>query len=213
MLQVVGPKDSGKTSFCEEAVKELRGRGYRVGYVKSVGGHGLDLQDRDTGRVPADVRVGVARKETVLFLDLDIDAVLGLLALLGLDYVLVEGFKSRELGVRVGFGGYTEGPTVPAEEIDTSPADAVERYAVKYTADIDCGRCGPGSCRDFRRAVARGEEDPDGCAAPEDVTVLVDGKPLGLNPFVGDLVKSVVEALVGSMKGGGGNDVIVALRR
>ncbi|WP_456483594.1 molybdopterin-guanine dinucleotide biosynthesis protein MobB [Methanopyrus kandleri] len=209
----MGPKDSGKTSFCEEAVEELRGRGYRVGYVKSVGGHGLDLQDRDTGRVPADVRVGVAREETVLFLNSDIDAVLGLLALLGLDYVLVEGFKSRELGVRVGFGDYTEGPTVPAEEIDTSPADAVERYAVKYTADIDCGKCGPGSCRDFRRAVARGEEDPDGCAAPEDVTVLVDGKPLGLNPFVGGLVKSVVEALVGSLKGGGGNDVIVALRR
>ncbi|WP_088336184.1 molybdopterin-guanine dinucleotide biosynthesis protein MobB [Methanopyrus sp. KOL6] len=213
MLQVVGPKDSGKTSFCEEAVEGLRVSGYRVGYVKSVGEHHLDLRDRDTGRVPADVRVGMAKKETVLLLDLDIDSVLGLLALLGFDYVLIEGFKSRELGVRVGFGGYTEGPTVPAEELDTPPADVVERYAVKYTADINCGKCSPGSCSDFRRAVARGKEDPDGCAVPEDVTVLVDGKPLGLNPFVGDLVKSVVEALVGNLKGGDGNEVIVSIRR
>ncbi|WP_457619370.1 molybdopterin-guanine dinucleotide biosynthesis protein MobB [Methanopyrus sp.] len=209
----MGPKDSGKTSFCEEAVEGLRDRGYVVGYVKSVGERGLDLRGRDTGRVPADVRVGVAKEETALFLDLNIDAVLGLLALLGLDYVLIEGFKSRELGVRVGFDGYAEGPTVPAEEIDTSPADAVERYAVKYTADADCGRCSPGSCSDFRRAVARGEEDPDRCVAPEDVTVLVDGEPLDLNPFVGRLVRNVVEALVGSLKGGEGSSLIVALRR
>ncbi len=213
VLQVVGPKDSGKTSFCRRAVQGLRKRGYRVGYVKSVGEPRLDLRSRDTGRVPADVRAGVAESETVLFLpELEVDAILGLLSLLGIDYAVVEGFGSRELGVRVGFCGRHEGATIPVEELEGAPEDAVVRYAVKYTAEADCGRCGYDSCHAFRRAVARGEASPDDCRAPELATVLVDERPVPLNPFVERVVRNVVAGLVSSLRGGEGDRALVAVR-
>ncbi len=210
VLQVVGPKGSGKTEFCAEAAEELTEEGYRVGYVKSVGERRLDLKSRDTGRVPADVRVGVAEEETVAFLDLDLDGALALLALVGVDYALVEGFRSREVGTRVDLGRDGRGPTVPLE--GESPGEIVRKYAVKYTAEADCGRCGYDSCRAFWRAVARGEVSPDDCRVPENAAVLVDDRPLHLNPFVARLVRNVVGSLVRSLKGGGGERALVAVR-
>ncbi len=215
VVQVVGSKGSGKTTLCAALVEEGSRFFDRIAYVKSTHLDVFDVRGRDTATVGADVRIGVGRSETVVFADRrDVEDVLAILALLGFDLVVVEGFASRELSVRLSTDGeHDPDDALVAVTPGEDPAELVERYALKYTGDADCGRCGYGTCAGFRRAVARGEARPDDCEAEETPTILVDERPLTLGSFVAALVEEVVKALVRSLKGGEGDEILLRVRR
>lgn len=215
VVQVVGSKGSGKTTLCAALVEEGSRLFDRVAYVKSTHLDAFDVRGRDTATVEADARIGVGRSETVVFTDRkDVEDILAILALLGFDLVVVEGFASKELSVRLSTDGeHDPDDALVAVTPEEDPTELVERYALKYTGDADCGRCGYGSCAGFRRAVAGGEARPEDCKAEETPTILVDGRPLTLGPFVATLVEEVVKALVGSLKGGEGDEVLLRVRR
>jgi len=99
VIQVVGGSSSGKTTFIRSLVAELRGLG-RVAAVKHLGGHPYMLEPgRDTtlyfeGGVEASV--GVDSEKSVYSVRSDsLDDVLRTLSERGIDYAVLEGWKSR----------------------------------------------------------------------------------------------------------------------
>jgi len=96
VITVAGYKNSGKTSLIEELIPKLKERG-RVGTVK----HMHHQEDRgDTARhmrAGADVVIGIGEDMKVMVRESDLKEALDLLADLGMDFAVLEGFKSSEL--------------------------------------------------------------------------------------------------------------------
>ncbi len=101
LVAVVGGKHSGKTTLIEHLTAELKNRNYKVGAIKEmVRIPTLDTPQTETDRIAkagAEIIVAVPRNETVIFIKrrLGIDAILPYL--IGLDYVVLEGFESEKI--------------------------------------------------------------------------------------------------------------------
>ncbi|HEU5141411.1 MAG TPA: molybdopterin-guanine dinucleotide biosynthesis protein B [Bacillales bacterium] len=103
VLQVVGFKNSGKTSLIESLIVASQKTGYRAGIIKHHGhGGGLELHDRkkDTGRFrdSGAVVTGItAENELEMRLagdsPLEIEQIVEFYQQLPLDFILIEGFK------------------------------------------------------------------------------------------------------------------------
>ena len=97
IVAVVGGKHSGKTTVIERLIAELKSRMYHVATVKEmVRIPTLDTPDTETdryARAGAEVIVAVPREETVVFIKkrLTINDILP--HLVGVDYVILEGFE------------------------------------------------------------------------------------------------------------------------
>lgn len=223
---VVGFKDSGKTTLAVRLIGILSSQGYRVAAVKHAHG-GLDLRG-DSGRLfAAGARQVFALSDNaseVLTAGVSLEE--ALTALRAYDFVVVEGFKERFPGVRVAVvrsreeleklqspllvAAYTpaelEGVGVPVfkpGEEEQLAAFLAEK-AFEPPAGLNCGLCGLESCLEFAQAVARGEASPSGCRVlASKVKLVVDGRAIELNPFVQDLFRNVVKALVSTLKGVG----------
>jgi molybdopterin-guanine dinucleotide biosynthesis adapter protein len=100
LIAVIGGKHSGKTTVIEHLIGELKHRGYRVGAIKEmVRIPTLDTPATETYRYSiagAETIVAVPRDETVVFIKrrLNIEEILPFL--IGLDYVVLEGFESEK---------------------------------------------------------------------------------------------------------------------
>ncbi|MBC7114311.1 MAG: molybdopterin synthase catalytic subunit [Archaeoglobi archaeon] len=97
VITVAGYKNTGKTSLVEELVRELGKRG-RVGTIK----HMHHEEDRgDTARhmkAGADAVIGISSESSRLMMkELSLREALDILADLGMDYAIIEGFKTSEL--------------------------------------------------------------------------------------------------------------------
>ncbi|MEM4666451.1 MAG: molybdopterin-guanine dinucleotide biosynthesis protein B [Thermofilum sp.] len=223
---VVGFKDSGKTTLAEKLVGILASRGYRVAAVKHAHS-GLNLQGDSARLFAAGAERVVALSENVSEViagSLSLEEALA--ALRAYDFVVVEGFKERFPGVRVAvarsreeleklqspllvaaysaaeLGGASVPIFKPGEE--ERLADLLTEKAFEPPAGLNCGFCGFSSCIEFARAVAKGEVSPSGCRVlASRVKLVVDGKAVELNPFVQDVVRNVVRALVSTLKGVG----------
>lgn len=98
IIQVIGRKDSGKTSAIEKAVKRLKAEGKKVAVIKH-SHHEIDLQGKDTYRfwnAGADI-VLFNDNKCVAFYPCDIS----IISLLPVDVVIVEGYKDLELGKKI----------------------------------------------------------------------------------------------------------------
>jgi len=83
-------------------------------------------------------------------------------------------------------------------------ADLVYSKAVEFldaqTGRADCGYCGYPTCRAFTEAYIRGEARL-WCPVASDVKLSVDGKPIPLNPFVKNALRSTINGFLDSLKG------------
>ena len=79
----------------------------------------------------------------------------------------------------------------------------------------DCGMCSFGSCLSLANAVLRGEALLSDCPVLSDVSVIIDGKPLPLKPFVKSVVKALSTSLLSVLKGVPKDyrEVVIRLRR
>lgn len=101
VVSVVGWSGSGKTSFLERLIPELKSRGYRVGVIKHhPGSFEIDRPGKDTwrhARAGADA-VAIAGSERMALIKKVsngdwLEEVLGLMS--GVDIIITEGLKSR----------------------------------------------------------------------------------------------------------------------
>ena len=223
---MVGRKGSGKTTVAGAIARGLRERGYRVGVVKHVHGE-LDHRDKDTyvhGKY-SEVVGAVAGSEYAVFFKRS-GTLEDVLALMDVDFVVVEGFHENKTFPRVVCGKTAEevremfdGLEVAVSGVVASSGctfhvpvldpfrdrdrlvDIAERTAFKLP-NLNCGACGS-SCYGLARRIVAGEGSPSECVALSggDVRVSVDGRPLPLNPFVREVVRGVVAGLVRPLKG------------
>ncbi|AHC50627.1 hypothetical protein SUSAZ_00515 [Sulfolobus acidocaldarius SUSAZ] len=98
IIQVVGKKDSGKTSAIERAVKSLKDMGYSVTVLKH-SHHSLDSPGKDTFRFKQ------AGADYVLFFGNDcgmfIPCDINIIYLLPTDILIIEGYKDLSLGQKI----------------------------------------------------------------------------------------------------------------
>jgi len=230
-VAVVGYKDSGKTRVVEALVRELTGRGYRVGTVKHTAEDILlDTPGKDTWRHREAGSVATAilhGKSSALFIDryLSVDEAVSRLG--SLDYVVLEGFKSLETmakiivpleseeiqnlsnGLEIAVALLDERDlktqgSLPLMSLDdtTKLADIVEEKAFPMLAGLDCHGCGYETCLELGRAILAGEAKTERCVEyAPGFTLRVDGEVVALGPFVQDVTRNVVLGLVKSFKG------------
>ena len=224
-VSVVGYKNSGKTRVVEGLVRELRRRGLRVGTVKHIPSHRPDIPGKDTWRhmeAGAECVVATGPWGTAVWASNPVEP-WDIWLLWGLDFVVVEGFKklenmarivvarsvreARELSNGLEIAYVTEAedgleaPVVrPGEWVRL--ADIVLEKAFPALPGLNCGMCGFQSCRKLAEAIISGKAQPDSCrVVGGDVHLEVGGCRVPMNPFVRDLLGSLVRTFVSKLKG------------
>jgi molybdopterin-guanine dinucleotide biosynthesis protein B len=232
-VSVVGFKDSGKTRVVEALVRELVGRGFRVGTLKHTAESVLlDTPGKDTWRhrEAGSAATGILHgRGSAFFVDraLTVREALGMLG--DIDYVVTEGFKSLESmpklivprvegevgalsnGLEIGVvdvdgRGVQGGGGVPVIALKDAGglADVVEERAFPVLPGLDCHGCGVDTCLEFGVALLAGEAELGACVGyGEGFSLRVDGVEVVLGPFVQEVTRSVVLGLLSSFKGVG----------
>jgi len=99
IIQVVGRSGSGKTSFITKLVPELEKKG-RVAVIKHLGDHEFNLESgKDTTvffYAGATVSVGIDNQKSVAAIRTSrLEDVLTFISIQGIEYAIIEGFKSN----------------------------------------------------------------------------------------------------------------------
>lgn len=210
----VGKSDSGKTTFLEKVIAELRGRGYRVGVVKhDAHASEPDQPGKDTWRLR---RAGAARvmlsSARYLALVGEVEEELGLEEIAGrylsdVEIILTEGYKRSV---------YPKVEVCRAERSRELLCSPEELLAVVSDLHFDL------PCPQFVLDDARGVADlleerflrrPAGAGTSPQVVLRVDGRPVPLNPFIQEMLAEAVRGLVGALKGGKGERIELDIRK
>ncbi len=205
----VGKSDSGKTTFLEKVIAELKGRGYRVGVVKhDTHASEPDRPGKDTWRLR---RAGAGRvilsSARYLTLVEEVEEELGLEEIAGrylndVEIVLTEGYKRSP---------YPKVEVCRAERSRELLCSPEELLAVVSDLRFDL------PCPQFDLDDARGVADlleerflrrpgRTGEASPP-VVLRVDGRPVPLKPFIQEMLAGAVRGLLGALKGGRGEKI------
>ena len=99
IIQVVGRSNSGKTTFIKTLIPALKQQG-TVAVVKHLGDHDYELEDgKDTTAFfngGADISVGIDSHKAIIAIHKNsLDDILSILCGEGMDYAIIEGFKTR----------------------------------------------------------------------------------------------------------------------
>jgi molybdopterin-guanine dinucleotide biosynthesis protein B len=238
-VAVVGFRKSGKTTVVEGLVRELAGRGYRVGTIKHIREKkfSIDVQGKDTWRhaqAGARVVVSMAPQEVATITKRGrIKPVDVLRTLQWLDFIIIEGFRkvkgitkiatSRTTGEAaklvdkftiacVGSGRWGV-PVFSLNQIKEL-ANVVEKRALPVLPGLNCGSCEYKTCEEFALAVLAGRAELGDCLpmyAP--VRLRVDGKVVTLNPFVQGLIAGAVKGMLSPLKGTRGRVIELVVRK
>jgi len=134
IIQVAGLANTGKTTFIANLIPVLRSQG-KVGVVKHLGDHDFALEEgKDTTTFfenGADISAGVDSKKSVtVFRSTDIDEILLIFKRSGIDFAIIEGFKTRNF-TKIIIGDYQDGPCIlsnPSPEEVLSSLSQFEDY-------------------------------------------------------------------------------------
>lgn len=218
-VNVVGFKNSGKTTLAVRLAAALGRRGRRVAGAKFA--HcGFDRENADTGKLAAVCRAvaGLSPSEAMLIWPRK-RYLPDLVPLLDCDCLVVEGGKelgwlprvvlTREETDREALGADLALAEFGAAGTGREPSEAdVERLADLVVErgfvlpGLDCATCGRPDCRGLAADIVAGRAEPGDCQAlGGEVRVTVSGVPLALNPFTAKLVSGTLRGLLGGLKG------------
>lgn len=220
-VSITGFKKSGKTTLSLALAQALENMGLRVGIIKHTH-HGIDLPHSDTDILSAPGRtvVAVHEAQSVLFFN-EAMPVRALFALIDADIVLVEGGKENTWLPRIVCLHHA------VESEDLRPELTIASYGQSFSADVphfgleqvedlavllcqksfvlpglDCGACGFADCGGMAAAIVAGEKRPSDCRAlPEDIQIRINGKDMGLNPFVARMLGGALRGMLSELKG------------
>ena len=99
IIQIIGNSNSGKTTFIQNLIPEFKKKG-SVAVIKHLGDHIYTIEEgKDTTiffNSGADISVGIDSDKTVIMIHQNtLDNALGNLFDLGMDFVIIEGFKKQ----------------------------------------------------------------------------------------------------------------------
>jgi len=231
-FSVVGFHGTGKTRLVVSIIKELTRRGYRVGTVKHIPEKHftIDRAGKDTwvhAKAGAELVVSLAPGEVAKIEKRSARLEEVLKSLSGVDFVIVEGFKSfsglakvvvaqseaeakklvDELTIACVGLKWSSVPSFNFGQV-RKITDLVEEKSFPPLFDLDCKQCGFESCRNFAVAVVSGRKRWDDCPALTNGVVLkIDGKQVSLNQFVQDLLAGMVREMVAALKSSRGREI------
>lgn len=234
-VNVVGFKDTGKTTLCAGLIEALGARGLTCAALKFTHLAGLDKEGTDTAKLlGAALAVGAIGESEAAVFWRGQKTLADLAPLLGGDVLVVEGGKplgvlprivlarsageARELGA--GEGGLAIAVYGP-EGVDGVPAVAdlarladLVRERAFLLPGLDCGGCGRETCRALAAKIVAGAAKPSECVAlGGEVSITVDGAELALNPFVARILRSGITAMLGELKGYAPGETVIRIRK
>jgi molybdopterin-guanine dinucleotide biosynthesis protein B len=220
-ISIVGPKNSGKTTLGLKLAEHFKQSGLSVAAAK-FSHHGFDWQDTDTTQYAkiCDAVAGLGPSETFVhwtghrFLP-------DLLPLLTADVLIVEGGKTlgflpRILCLRgdlsdgtdwlapelaIGSYGDETVDNVPAFDDIASLAETVLDKGF-FLPGMDCETCGRPDCRTLAAEIVAGKASTKACLAMHNsITVDINGAPVGMKPFVEDIISAAIREMLRTLKG------------
>ncbi|AWR97069.1 molybdopterin-guanine dinucleotide biosynthesis protein B [Acidianus sulfidivorans JP7] len=116
VFQIIGKKDSGKTTIIERLIPKLKDQGYLVGIIKH-SHHVIDDENKDTFkfRKAGGDLVFFASNDCALFFDCNN---MKFIHLIPVDIILVEGFKDLNLGYKIETKGINDVDKIVSEVLD-----------------------------------------------------------------------------------------------
>ncbi|MBI2864255.1 MAG: molybdopterin-guanine dinucleotide biosynthesis protein B [Chloroflexi bacterium] len=201
IISIVGKSNVGKTTFLVKLLPELKKRGYRVATVKhDVHGFEMDRPGKDSWRhaqAGSDVVVVSSPEKLAMIRPTDHDWTLPEIGhLIGdsVDIIITEGFKREE---------------APKIEIHRKEVSSellcTARELVALVTDEQLGIAAPQFGLDDAAGVAGVLEKRflAGARTESEVTLVTDGKPIALAPFVRDAIVGTLVGLLSTLKGMG----------
>lgn len=233
-VAVTGFKNSGKTRVVEALTKELTERGYKVGTLKHTADDiTLDTPGKDTSRHRAAGSGATAilqENTTAIFIDQHLSLQQAAEKLGPLDYLIIEGFKTKDTHVRiivprengeleqlmngleiavvkVPESKFDKKTGIPVFSISQASelADNVEARAFPMLPGLDCHSCGYPDCKSMGAALLAGESEITQCVGYKtDFMLKVNGSDIPLGGFTRKALQNVVLGFIKSLKGGDG---------
>lgn len=220
-VSIVGPKNSGKTTLGLELARHFKKMGLTVAAAK-FSHHGFGWHDSDTTEYAktCDAVAGLGPDETFVHWT-DQRFLPDILPLLTADVLIVEGGKQlgylpRILCLR---GDLKDGTdwlapelaiaTYGDETIEGVPSlDSIVALAETvlekgfFLPGMDCETCGRPDCKTLAAEIIKGTITTDACLAMHNsIEVDINGAPLGMKPFVEDLVSAAIREMLRTLKG------------
>lgn len=221
-VSIVGYKKSGKTTLTRKLADTLEARGKSVTIAKFTHS-GLSTPDTDTGNFAKENRtvIGLSEKECAIHWG-EKKMLPDVLPLAQADYLLIEGGKTLSWLPRIillraseeqealdkglaiaSFGdlGATDLPNYTDATLEEL-VDCIEEKAFMLPA-LDCGACGEETCEVIAQKIVAGKATMKACKSVNNasMSITVNGSPVGLNPFVENIIRGSIEGMLGSLKG------------
>jgi molybdopterin-guanine dinucleotide biosynthesis adapter protein len=218
-LSIVGFKKSGKTALMLDLIRELKKRGVKVSAAK-FSHHSFDRQDTDTEKIGGEVidLAGLTDSET-FFSWSGKKYLPDLVPLMSGDVLLVEGGKGLgwlprvltlkspeeatmlDKGLALATMGDVRTDYLPHLDSAAGLADLLLDKGF-ILPGLDCGSCGYETCSGLAAKIVFGAAGPGDCLAKGDsLEIKVNGKTLGMNPFVERVICKSILGMLSELKG------------
>lgn len=220
-ISIIGPKNSGKTTLGIDLARALKKKGLRVAAAK-FSHHGFDWSEADTSKYAevCDAVAGLSSAESFVHWT-DRRFLPDLLPLFTADVLIVEGGKSLGYLPRILClnGDLTDGTDWLSPELaiatygDTSIDGIISENSIDALADIvldkgfflpglDCKSCGREDCKGLALEIVAEKVSTDACLAMHNsIEVDINGAPLGMKPFVEDIISASIREMLRTLKG------------
>ncbi len=214
VIGIIGPKKSGKTTLICNILKEFRKRNIDVATIKH-SSHNITIDKEGTDSYKfkkySTITVLSTNNETAFFYD-DLD-LYHILSKLDNDFVIIEGFKEQLKKLNIpkilmvkGDEGLELGDSqtiMAIKDYNYKIDEVIEKVLEKSITpsyNLNCGHCGY-NCKLFVEEVVDGNIKWNQCVLSNGVKLVVDGKTIPMNPFVSNIVRNTLKAIVSSLKG------------
>jgi len=220
-VSIVGPKNSGKTTLGLKLARHFKDSGLKVAAAK-FSHHGFDWQDTDTTGYAAicDTVAGLGPEETFVHWT-DRRFLPDILPLLTADVLIVEGGKTMGYLPRILClnGDLKDGTDwlLPELAIASCGEKTIDGIAacddIKALAKIvlekgfflpgmDCETCGRPDCKTLAADIVAGKTTTRACLALHNtIEVNINGAPVGMKPFVEDIISASIREMLRTLKG------------
>ncbi len=213
IISVVGTKDTGKTTLVTKIIEELVNRDFDVGTIKHMH-ESFDVEGRDTWKhrkAGAELVIGSA-DETFFLLNesLELDNILTIIECMKkLDFLVIEGLKTSHYA-KISVSSFEDEYTIKkvnVMEMDDnelkSLVNLIEERSYSRLPELNCNECGYERCKDFAKALAKGEVAENTCAMKKEkeIELKIDGLSIPMNPFVQTFVRNTIIGMISSLKG------------